>query len=73
MIIFAITNLIFTDLIILMKKPIITLFLALAALTVCAAKNLHQLQQEFVDLRFGLFIHFGMGTYLNNDWADPDR
>lgn len=37
-----------------------------------AAKSLHELQQDFVDLKFGLFIHFGMGTYLDNDWADPD-
>lgn len=55
-----------------MKKAISILTLLLTALTIHATKSLHQLQQEFVDLRFGLFIHFGMGTYLNNDWADPD-
>ena len=56
-----------------MKKTIIAFVLAMTAISSAfATKNLHQLQQEFVDLRFGLFIHFGMGTYLNNDWADPD-
>ena len=35
-------------------------------------KTLHQLQQEFVDLRFGMFIHFNMPTYFNDDWPDPD-
>ncbi|HWZ13895.1 MAG TPA: alpha-L-fucosidase [Mucilaginibacter sp.] len=30
------------------------------------------LQQQFVDLRFGMFIHFNIPTYMNQDWADPD-
>ena len=48
----------------------------LALLSVCAfanaqVKSLHQLQQEFVDLRFGMFIHFNMPTFQNADWPDP--
>ncbi len=35
-------------------------------------KPLQQLQQEFVDLRFGMFIHFNIPTYMNQDWADPE-
>jgi alpha-L-fucosidase len=35
-------------------------------------KPLHQLQQEFVDLRFGMFIHFNIPTYMDHDWADPE-
>ena len=35
-------------------------------------KPLHQLQQEFVDLRFGMFIHYNIPTYMDADWADPD-
>ena len=35
-------------------------------------KSLHQLQQEFVDLRFGMFVHFGLPTFQNADWTDPD-
>jgi len=35
-------------------------------------KSLAQLQQEFVDMRFGMFIHFNIPTYMNEDWADPD-
>ena len=31
-------------------------------------KSLHQLQQEFVDLRCGMFIHFNMPTFFNEDW-----
>ena len=30
-------------------------------------KSLHQLQQEFVDLRCGMFIHFNMPTFFNED------
>jgi alpha-L-fucosidase len=35
-------------------------------------KPLHQLQQEFVDLRFGMFIHFNIPTFMDHDWADPE-
>lgn len=36
------------------------------------ARPLTELQQEFVDLRFGMFIHFNIPTYMSSDWADPD-
>ena len=35
-------------------------------------KSLRDLQQEFVDQKFGMFIHFNTATYLEEDWADPD-
>src|SRR5260221_8596406 len=35
-------------------------------------KNLAQNQQEFVNLRFGMFIHFNIPTFMEEDWADPD-
>ncbi len=34
--------------------------------------RLPSLQQAFVDLRFGMFIHFNIPTYMNQDWADPE-
>jgi len=34
--------------------------------------SLHDLQQKFVDLRFGMFIHFNIPTFMDQDWADPD-
>jgi alpha-L-fucosidase len=34
-------------------------------------KSIFRLQQEFMDLRFGMYIHIGMGTFLDEDWADP--
>jgi alpha-L-fucosidase len=30
------------------------------------------LQQQFVDLRFGMFIHFNIPTYMDQDWPDPE-
>ncbi len=35
------------------------------------AKSLLQLQQEFVDLRFGMFNHFNLATFQNREWGDP--
>jgi alpha-L-fucosidase len=34
-------------------------------------KPLHQLQQEFLDLRFGMFLHYNMATYQDREWGDP--
>lgn len=34
-------------------------------------KPLHQLQQEFINLRFGMFLHFNMATYQDREWGDP--
>jgi alpha-L-fucosidase len=32
---------------------------------------LAQDQQAFVNLRFGMFIHFNIPTFIDQDWADP--
>lgn len=55
-----------------MNRSLISVALMLCAVTASAVKPLNELQQNFVDLKFGLFIHFGMGTFLDEDWADPD-
>ena len=36
------------------------------------ASDLRTLQQQFVDLKFGMFIHFNIPTFMSDDWADPD-
>lgn len=56
-----------------MKKTLTLLFtLALVSLYGYGQQQtLHELQQEFVDLRFGMFIHFGIPTYSPEDWPDP--
>ncbi len=34
-------------------------------------RPLLDLQQDFVDLRFGMFLHFNMATYQDREWGDP--
>jgi len=36
-----------------------------------ADKPLLTLQQEFLDLRFGMFLHFNMATFQDREWGDP--
>src|SRR5262252_9011850 len=33
--------------------------------------SLLDLQQRFVDLRFGMFVHFNMATFQDREWGDP--
>lgn len=42
------------------------------AATSAQTTSLDALQRRFVDLRFGMFIHFNMPTYVDEDWPDPD-
>jgi len=34
-------------------------------------KSLLQLQQDFLELRFGMYIHLNMATYEQREWGDP--
>jgi alpha-L-fucosidase len=34
--------------------------------------SLTEAQQQFVDLKFGMFIHFNIPTFMDQDWADPE-
>ena len=34
-------------------------------------QTLLDLQQRFVDLRFGMFLHFNMATFQDREWGDP--
>lgn len=36
-----------------------------------APKSLLELQQAFLDLRFGMFLHFNMATFQDLEWGDP--
>jgi alpha-L-fucosidase len=35
------------------------------------ATPLLELQQRFIDLRFGMFLHFNMATFQDREWGDP--
>jgi alpha-L-fucosidase len=49
-----------------------SLFVLSAYVSTAGTKSLEQLQQEFVNLRFGMFIHYNIPTYTPEDWPDPD-
>ena len=34
-------------------------------------RSLRELQQAFLDLRFGMFVHFSMATFQDREWGDP--
>ena len=34
-------------------------------------QQLLELQQRFVDLRFGMFPHFNMAAFQDREWGDP--
>lgn len=34
-------------------------------------RPLLELQQKFIDLRFGMFVHFNMATFQDREWGDP--
>jgi alpha-L-fucosidase len=36
-----------------------------------SAETLLELQQKFLDLRFGMFIHLNMATFEQREWGDP--
>lgn len=57
-----------------MKKNLLfALILSIFVLPAIAkGKSLHELQQDFVNLRFGMFIHFNIPTFAPDDWPDPD-
>jgi alpha-L-fucosidase len=36
-----------------------------------SALSMTELQQQFLDLRFGMYIHLNMATYEQREWGDP--
>lgn len=37
-----------------------------------AGGDMTELQQRFVDMRMGMFVHYNMATYQDREWGDPD-
>ncbi|WNJ19055.1 alpha-L-fucosidase [Pontibacter sp. G13] len=66
-------------------KGLKSAFLALALLAVAfagctiqeseaeAPRTRDELRQAFLELKFGMFIHFNMGTYYEIEWVDPGK
>jgi alpha-L-fucosidase len=38
-----------------------------------SAESLDRLREDFLQLKFGMFIHFNMGTYHEKEWVDPGQ
>ena len=57
-----------------MKRIVSILLASVVAAVALTAQNrsLKDIQQDFVDLRFGMFIHYNIPTYTPEDWPDPD-
>jgi len=59
-------------------RKLLTAILLLASITFKTSAqtttdaNYTALQQKFVDLKFGMFIHFNIPTYRDADWPDPE-
>jgi alpha-L-fucosidase len=45
--------------------------LAASSLASPRKKSMLELQQEFLDLRFGMYIHLNMATFEQREWGDP--
>ena len=55
-----------------MKKFLLLALSLFGMLGVSAqTKSLHQLQQEFVDLRFGMFNHFSTSSFFGSGLGRP--
>lgn len=37
------------------------------------AQNLEKLRSDFTKLKFGMFIHYNMGTYHGKEWVEPGK
>jgi alpha-L-fucosidase len=37
------------------------------------AQKLEKLRTDFTKLKFGMFIHFNMGTFHEKEWVDPGQ
>lgn len=55
-----------------MKKTLAFQLLFFLCLCLSAQKSFNTVQQEFADLRFGMFIHFNIPTFSTDDWPDPN-
>ncbi|MDR1601138.1 MAG: alpha-L-fucosidase [Tannerella sp.] len=55
-----------------MKQLIIAILTVCCVWTYAEDRTLRDRQQEFIDLKFGMFIHFNIPTFTNHDWPDPD-
>ncbi len=55
------------------KFLLIILVFSLQIISSLQAQSTEELQREFTNLRFGMFIHFGIRTFTGAKWATPNQ
>jgi len=55
------------------RITLVALFFFTCLSNVIAQTSLYQLQSNFVDLQFGVMLHFNMGTFTDEEWAKPNH
>lgn len=53
-------------------KTLLVSLLCLMSVPFHGQDHLREMQQKFVDDKFGMFIHFNMPTFVDEDWPAPD-
>lgn len=53
-------------------KYALILLMGVSFISAQAQDKLKEMQQKFVNDKFGMFIHFNMPTFTDEDWPDPD-
>lgn len=53
-------------------KCFLILLACLSISPIFGKDDLKEMQQKFVNDKFGMFIHFNMPTFTDEDWPDPD-
>lgn len=54
-------------------KYVFVVTILFSVLTPLKAQSTEDLQREFTELRFGMFIHFGIRTFTGDPWATPNE
>lgn len=53
-------------------KYVLILLMGVGCVSAQAQDKLKEMQQKFVNDKFGMFIHFNMPTFTDEDWPNPD-
>lgn len=53
-------------------KSLFFIVACLSMLPVYGQDRLKEMQQKFVNDKFGMFIHFNMPTFVDEDWPAPE-
>jgi len=55
------------------SRLLLTLILTLNLALIANSQSINKLRKEFNQLKFGMFIHFNMGTFHEKEWVEPGQ